>query len=160
MNKWKVRWSIIHDWGESSDFDVETFDNFDSAKAKFYEKMGEVCEIFFEENEDVIRDHLDEEGEDGEAIVQYIEDIFRGNLTQEDSLVVDFGGDFNLCINKKGIDMEESADYCSNIFLTIKTDFLTVDDEDKNYTLYVYDPYDADEGEHCGEARVILEKIQ
>jgi hypothetical protein len=55
--------------------------------------------------------------------------------------------------------MEESADYCSNIFLTIQTDFLTVDDEDKNYTLYVYDPYDADEGVNNGEATVILEKI-
>ena len=159
MSKWKVRWSIIHAWGESSDFDSEIFDNFDSAKAKFYEKMGEVYEDFFLECEDMVCEYLDEDGEDGEAIVQYIKDFFCGNLTQEDSLVVDFGGDFNLCINKKGIDMEESADYRSNIFLTIKTDFLTVDDEDKNYTLYVYDPFDADEGEHCGEARVILEKI-
>ena len=47
MSKWKVRWSIIHDWGEFSDFDAETFDNFDSAKAKFYEKMEEVCKDFF-----------------------------------------------------------------------------------------------------------------
>ena len=80
-------------------------------------------------------------------------------VTQEDSLVVDFSGDFNLCINKGGIDMEEAADYCLNVFLTIQTDFLTVDDEDKNCSLYIYDPYDADEGEHCGEARVVLEKI-
>ena len=159
MSKWKVRWNINYDWGESSDFDSETFDNFDSAKAKFYEKMEEVCEIFFWYSEDSMRDHLNAEGEDGEAIVHYIEDFFCGNLTQEDSLVVDFGCEFNLCINKRGIDMEESAHYGGNIFLTIQTDFLTVDDEDKNYTLYVYDPYDADEGVNCGEARVILEKI-
>ena len=161
MSKWKVGWTINSDWGESSDFDSETFDNFDSAKAKFYEKMGEVCEIFFENrSEGCVRYHLDEEGEDGEAIVQYIKDFFCGSLTQEDSLIVDFGGDFNLCINKEGIDMEESANCCClNIYPTIQTDFLTVDDEDKNYSLYVYDPYDADEGEHCGEARVVLEKI-
>ena len=161
MSKWKVRWTINSDWGQFSDFDAETFDNFDSAKAKFYEKMGEVCEIFFENSsENVIRYHLDEEGEDGEAIVQYINDFFCGNLTQEDSLVVDYSGEgFNLCINKEGIDTEEAEDYFLNVFLTIQTDFLTVDDEDKNYSLYVYDPYDADEGEHCGEARVVLEKI-
>ena len=160
MSKWKVRWNINYDWGESSDFDSETFDNFDSAKAKFYEKMEEVYEDFFLNCEDGVRDDLDEDGEDGEAIVQYMRDFFHGNLTQEDSLVVDYSGrGFNLCINKGGIDMEEAEDYCLNVFLTIQTDFLTVDDEDKNYTLYIYDPYDADEGEHCGEARVVLEKI-
>ena len=145
--------------GEFSDFDAETFDNFDSAKAKFYEKMGEVRKSFFWDCEDMVRDHLDKDGEDGKAIVKYINNFFRGNLTQEDSLVVDYGGDFNLCINKEGINMEEAEDYLLNVFLTIQTDFLTVDDEDKNYSLYVYDPYDADEGEHCGEARVVLEKI-
>ena len=162
MGKWKVGWTINSDWGESSDFDSETFDNFDSAKAKFYEKMGEVCEIFFENSsEGCVRYHLDEEGEDGEAIVQYIKDFFCGNLTQEDSLVVDFSGDFNLCINKRGIDMEESASCCClNIYPTIQTDFLTVDDEDKNYTLYFYDPYDdPDPGVNYGEAIVILDKI-
>ena len=160
MSKWKVRWNINYDWGELSDFDSETFDNIDSAKAKFYEKMEEVCEIFFWNHEDMVRDDLDEDGEDGEAIVQYMRDFFCGNLTQEDSLVVDYSGEgFNLCINKEGINTEEAEDYCLNVFLTIQTDFLTVDDEDKNYSLYVYDPYDADEGEHCGEARVVLEKI-
>ena len=155
MSKWKVRWTI-----EASDFDAETFDNFDSAKAKFYEKMEEGCEFLFGNYEDIVRYDLDEAGEDGEEIVQYIYDFFCGNLTQEDSLVVDYSGEgFNLCINKEGIDTEEAEDYCLNVFLTIQTDFLTVDDEDKNYSLYVYDPYDADEGEHCGEARVILEKI-
>lgn len=159
MSKWKVRWSISDFWWDFSNFDAETFDNFDSAKAKFYEKMGEVCEMFFEEHVDMVRDDLDEDGEDGEAIVQYMRDFFHGNLTQEDSLVVDYSGeDFNLCINKEGIEMEDAAN-AFDIFLTIQTDFLTVDDEDKNYTLYVYDPYDADEGEHCGEARVVLEKI-
>ena len=159
MSKWKVRWTINYSWGEISDFDSETFDNFDSAKAKFYEKMGEVCEIFFENSsEGCVRYHLDEEGEDGEAIVQYIKDFFRGNLTQEDSLVVDFGGDFNLCINKEGIDMEESADYCLNIYPTIQTDFLTVDDEDKKYTLYVAIYYPS-EDVYCCEVRVVLEKI-
>ena len=162
MSKWKVRWSISHYCGDFSNFDAETFDNFDSAKAKFYEKMEEVCKDFFWDTEyDVcVREDLDEDGEDGEAIVQYINDFFCGNLTQEDSLVVDYSGEgFNLCINKEGIDTEEAEDYCLNVFLTIQTDFLTVDDEDKNYSLYVYDPYDADEGEHCGEARVVLEKI-
>ena len=156
MSKWKVRWTI-----EASDFDAETFDNFDSAKAKFYKKMGEVRKRFFEDCEDMVRKDLDKDGEDGEAIVQYIKDFFCGNLTQEDSLVVDYSGeDFNLCINKRGINMEESANcFYLDGFLTIQTDFLTVDDEDKNYSLYVYDPYDADEGEHCGEARVVLEKI-
>ena len=161
MSKWKVRWNINYDWGESSDFDAETFDNFDSAKAKFYKKMGEVRKRFFEDCEDMVRKDLDKDGEDGKAIVKYINHFFRGKLTQEDSLVVDYSGEgFNLCINKEGIDMEEAEDYCLNVYLTIQTDFLTVDDEDKNYSLYIYDPYDADEGEHCGDARVVLEKIK
>ena len=161
MSKWKVRWTINYSWGEISDFDSETFDNFDSAKAKFYDKMeGGVCDSFFWNYESAVREDLDEDGEDGEAIVQYIKDFFCGNLTQEDSLVVDYSGeDFNLCINKEGIDMEKSAN-ALDTFLTIQTDFLTVDDEDKDYTLYVYDPYDDPyPGEHCGDARVILEKI-
>ena len=159
MSKWKVRWTINYTWGQFSDFDAETFDNFDSAKAKFYEKMGEVCEMFFEEHVDMVRDDLDEDGEDGEAIVQYINDFFCGNLTQEDSLVVDYSGeDFNLCINKGGIDMEQSAN-ALDIFLTIQTDFLTVDDEDENYSLYVGVPYDASEDVCSFEAKVVLEKI-
>ena len=155
MSKWKVRWTI-----EASDFDAETFDNFDSAKAKFYEKMGEGCEFLFGTYEDMVRDDLDEAGEDGEAIVQYINDFFCGNLTQEDSLVVDYFGEvFNLCINKEGIDMEESAKcYWLDAFLTIQTDFLTVDDEDKNYSLYVAIYYPSEEV-YCCEVRVVLEKI-
>ena len=161
MSKWKVRWNINYDWGESSDFDSETFDNFDSAKAKFYEKMeGGVCDSFFWNYESAVREDLDEDGEDGEAIVQYIKDFFCGNLTQEDSLVVDYSGEgFNLCINKEGIDTEEAEDYCLDVFLTIQTDFLTVDDEDKKYTLYVYDPYYATKLKKAGLAIVILEKI-
>lgn len=156
MSKWKVRWTI-----EASDFDGETFDNFDSAKAKFYEKMeGGVCDSFFWNYESAVREDLDEDGEDGEAIVQYIKDFFCGNLTQEDSLVVDYSGeDFNLCINKEGINMEESANCCLDEFLTIQTDFLTVDDEDKKYTLYVYDPYYATKLKKAGLAIVVLEKI-
>ena len=161
MSKWKVRWSISHYCGDFSNFDAETFDNFDSAKAKFYEKMEEVCKDFFWDTEyDVsVREDLDEDGEDGEAIVQYINDFFCGNLTQEDSLVVDYSGeDFNLCINKGGIDMEQSAN-ALDIFLTIQTDFLTVDDEDENYSLYVGVPYDASEDVCSFEAKVVLEKI-
>ena len=154
MSKWKVRWTI-----EASDFDGETFDNFDSAKAKFYEKMEEGCEFLFGNFEDMVRDDLDEDGEDGEAIVQYINDFFCGNLTQEDSLVVDYSGEgFNLCINKEGIDTEEAEDYCLNAFLTIQTDFLTVDDEDKNYSSYVAIYYPS-EDVYCCEVRVVLEKI-
>ena len=155
MSKWKVRWTI-----EASDFDGETFDNFDSAKAKFYEKMGEGCEFLFGNFEDIVRYDLDEDGEDGEAIVQYINDFFCGNLTQEDSLVVDYSGEvFNLCINKEGIDMEESAKcYWLDAFLTIQTDFLTVDDEDKNYSSYVAIYYPS-EDVYCCEVRVVLEKI-
>ena len=156
MSKWKVRWTI-----EASDFDGETFDNFDSAKAKFYEKMeGGVCDSFFWNYESAVREDLDEDGEDGEAIVQYINDFFCGNLTQEDSLVVDYSGeDFNLCINKEGIDMEESAKcYWLDAFLTIQTDFLTVDDEDKNYSSYVAIYYPS-EDVYCCEVRVVLEKI-
>ena len=161
MSKWKVRWAINYTWGQFSDFDGETFDNFDSAKAKFYDKMeGGVCDSFFWNYESAVREDLDEDGEDGEAIVQYIKDFFCGNLTQEDSLVVDYSGeDFNLCINKGGIDMEESANCCLDEFLTIQTDFLTVDDEDKKYTLYVYDPYYATKLKKAGLAIVILEKI-
>ncbi|MBR2485758.1 MAG: hypothetical protein IKB54_05365 [Clostridia bacterium] len=162
MSKWKVRWTINYSWGEISDFDSETFDNFDSAKAKFYEKMeGGVCDSFFWNYESAVREDLDEDGEDGEAIVQYIKDFFCGNLTQEDSLVVDYSGeDFNLCINKRGINMEESANcFYLDGFLTIQTDFLTVDDEDKNYTLYVYDPYYATKLKKAGLAIVVLEKI-
>ena len=120
MSKWKVRWSISDYWGDFSNFDAETFDNFDSAKAKFYEKMGEVCEDFFwnTEYDDSMREDLDEDGEDGEAIVQYINDFFCGNLTQEDSLVVDYSGrEFNLCINKGGIDMEEAANMSLRLLL-------------------------------------------
>ena len=158
MSKWKVRWNINYDWGESSDFDSETFDNFDSAKAKFYEKMEEVYEDFFLNCEDGVRDDLDEDGEDGEAIVQYMRDFFHGNLTQEDSLVVDYSGeDFNLCINKEGIDMEDAAN-AFDIFLTIQTDFLTVDDEDKDYSVYVA-IYNPSEDVYCCEVRVVLEKI-
>ena len=155
MSKWKVRWTI-----EARDFDGETFDDFDSAKAKFYEKMEEGCEFLFGTYEDMVRDDLDEDGEDGEAIVQYINDFFCGNLTQEDSLVVDYSGEvFNLCINKEGIDMEESAKcYWLDAFLTIQTDFLTVDDEDKNYSLYVAIYYPS-EDVYCWEVRVVLEKI-
>ena len=161
MSKWKVRWSISHYCGDFSNFDAETFDNFDSAKAKFYEKMEEVCKDFFWDTEyDVcVREDLDEDGEDGEAIVQYINDFFCGNLTQEDSLVVDYSGrEFNLRINKEGIDMEESAN-ALDIFLTIQTDFLTVDDEDENYSLYVGDPCDVTEEACSFEAKVVLEKI-
>ena len=161
MSKWKVRWSISHYCGDFSNFDAETFDNFDSAKAKFYEKMEEVCKDFFWDTEyDVIvREDLDEDGEDGEAIVQYINDFFCGNLTQEDSLVVDYSGrEFNLCISKEGIDMEKSAN-ALDIFLTIQTDFLTVDDEDENYSLYVGVPCDASEDACSFEAKVVLEKI-
>ena len=154
MSKWKVRWTI-----EASDFDGETFDNFDSAKAKFYEKMEEGCEFLFGTYEDMVREDLDKDGEDGEAIVQYINDFFCGNLTQEDSLVVDYSGrEFNLCINKEGIDMEKSAN-ALDIFLTIQTDFLTVDDEDENYSLYVGVPCDASEDACSFEAKVVLEKI-
>lgn len=153
MSKWKVRWTI-----EASDFDGETFDNFDSAKAKFYEKMEEGCEFLFGNFEDIVRYDLDEAGEDGEAIVQYIYDFFCGNLTQEDSLVVDYSGeDFNLCINKEGIDMEDAAN-AFDIFLTIQTDFLTVDDEDKDYSVYVA-IYNPSEDVYCCEVRVVLEKI-
>ena len=160
MSKWKVRWTINYSWGEISDFDSETFDNFDSAKAKFYEKMeGGVCDSFFWNYKSAVREDLDEDGEDGEAIVQYIKDFFCGNLTQEDSLVVDYSGeDFNLCINKEGINMEESANCCLDEFLTIQTDFLTVDDEDKDYSVYVA-IYNPSEDVYCCEVRVVLEKI-
>ena len=152
MSKWKVRWTI-----EASDFDAETFDNFDSAKAKFYEKMEEGCEFLFGDYEDIVREYLDEAGEDGEEIVQYINDFFCGNLTQGDSLVVDYSGeDFNLCINKEGIEIDPST--ALDTFLTIQTDFLTVDDEDKNYSLYVAIYYPSEEV-YCSEVRVVLEKV-
>ena len=155
MSKWKVRWTI-----KASDFDGETFDNFDSAKAKFYEKMEKVYNDFCLEPDNMVREELDKDGEDGEAIAQYIDDFFRGNLTQEDSLVVDYSSnDFNLCINKEGIDMAESVNCCFNIYPTIQTDFLTVDDEDENYSLYVAFPYDVSEEVYNCEARVVLEKI-
>ena len=160
MSKWKVRWSISDFWWDFSNFDAETFDNFDSAKAKFYEKMEEVYEDFFLGPDDMVREELDKDGEDGEAIVQYINDFFCGNLTQEDSLVVDYSGrEFNLCIKKEGIYMEESANCRLNFYLTILTNFLTIDDEDEKYSLYVGIPYDASEDVYSCEAKVVLEKI-
>ena len=156
MSKWKVRWTI-----DTWDFDGETFDNFDSAKAKFYEKMKKVYNDFFVDCKDMVREELDKDGEDGKAIVKYINHFFRGNLTQEDSLVVDYSSrDFNLCINKEGIDMAESANCCLYFYPTIQTDFLTVDDEDENYSLYVAFPSDVGEEVYSCEARVVLEKIK
>lgn len=164
MSKWKVRWSIIHAWGESSDFDAETFDNFDSAKAKFYEKMIDAFECFDVAAEmEFTQEVLDKKRENGDNIEQFIEKFFYGRLTADDILKVDFNGDFDLHIDENGIEIQESEELCEYIYQTIQTNFLTADDAEKKYEFYLYDPYSEFNfgvGKNNGEARVILEKIQ
>lgn len=138
MDKWKLTWQITK-YG-----DEELFDSFEEAKAAFRNKISR--EIDFSDSEDSFADELEEE-ENGEEIMNFLEKFMKNEDEESDYVEGDYEGDFTLSINQFGINIEEDESYGEQVYPTITSNFIQMDDPNKEYRFEYIDYYDPNKSE-------------
>ena len=137
MEKWKLRWSIAC-FG-----DEEEFDTFEEAKSVFRKKISrEVSDEWFDVL-DSLEDDLEEET-DGEEIMNFLKKFADNELEESDVIETEYHGNFHLTINADGIDMAEDENYGQQVYPTISSNFIFMDDPNKVYRFEFIDYYDYD----------------
>ena len=135
MDKWKLRWSIAY-FG-----DEEEFDTFEEAKSVFRKKISRELRDELEEIFEILEKDLEEET-DGEEIMNFLKKFVDNELEESDVIETEYHGKFHLTINADGIDMAEDEDYGQQVYPTIESNFIFMDDPNKVYAFVFHDYYD------------------
>ncbi len=135
MEKWKLIWSIAY-FG-----DKEEFDTFEEAKSVFRKKISREVSSEWNEIFDILENKFEEET-DGEEIMDFLEKFSDNELEESDVIETEYHGDFHLTINDDGIDMAEDENYGQQVYPTISSNFIFMDDPNKVYEFVFHDYYD------------------
>ncbi len=137
MGKWKLIWCIAR-FG-----DEEEFDTFEEAKSVFRKKISREVSDEWEEIFDFLEKELEEET-DGEEIMNFLKKFADNELEESDVIETEYHGKFHLTINADGIDMAEDEDYGQQVYPTISSNFIFMDDPNIFYHFTFIDYYDPD----------------
>ena len=119
---WILEWQITR-FGTRDEYD-----SFEEAKNVFRDKIAR--EIKIENYFDSIEEEL-ELHEDGEKIANFLTKFFENSLEAEDVVEAEIEGDFEGSINADAFEMKESENYGQQIFPTIQSNFIFMDDPEK-----------------------------
>lgn len=131
-DKWILKWQITR-YGASDEYD-----SFEEAKNSFRTKISR--EIDFEEYLDHMQDELDM-AYNGEEIANFLLKFFDNTLEENDVVQAEFEGDFEATINEDGFSVQESENYGQQTYPTINSNFIFMNDPEKQYSFYFNDPY-------------------
>ncbi|MBR5280516.1 MAG: hypothetical protein IKU26_06090 [Clostridia bacterium] len=131
-DKWILKWQITR-FGTSDEYD-----SFEEAKAVFRNKIAR--EIEFGNYLDVIVENLETQ-DNGEKIADFLTKFFGNSLEAEDVVEGKITGEFEASFNADGFAMKESESYRQQVYPTIETNFIFMDDPEKEYRFYFNDPY-------------------
>lgn len=135
MGKWKLSWDIAR-FG-----DDEEFDTFEEAKSVFRKKISrevrEEWEHLFYALEDNLKDFRY-----GEKIMNFLKKFADNELEESDVIEIGLIDDFFLTINADGIDMTDNEVFEQNVYPTIFSNFIFMDDPNKGYRFEFIDYYD------------------
>ena len=133
-DKWILNWQITR-YGTSNEYD-----SFEEAKNALRTKIAR--EIDFKNYLEHMEDELDS-SDCGEAIANFLTKFFNNTLEENDVIETSFDGNFNSSFNADGFEMKESEFYGQQIYPTIESNFVFMNDPEKRYHFYFNDPYNA-----------------
>lgn len=131
-DSWILDWHITR-YGTSDEYD-----SFEEAKNAFRSKIAR--EIGFE----YYLDHMNNElasSDNGEEIANFLTNFFDNTLEEQDVIETSFEGGFNATFNADGFKIKESELYGLQTFPTIESNFVFMNDCEKQYRFYFNDPY-------------------
>ena len=131
-DKWILKWQITR-FGTSDEYD-----SFEEAKTVFRDKIAR--EIDFDNYFELIEEELESQ-ENGEKIAGFLTNFFENSLEAEDVIEAEIDGEFEATFNANGFEMKESESYGQQIYPTIESNFIFMDDPEKEYHFYFNDIY-------------------
>ena len=131
-DKWILSWQITR-YGTSDEYD-----SFEEARTAFRNKIAR--EISFDDYLDHMEDGLDS-NVDGEKVANFLTKFFENTLETADVVETEIQGDFEAVFSTDSFEMKESETYGCQTYPIIESNFIFMDDPEKEYHFYFNDPY-------------------